>query len=253
MLGRIIAFVYGLAAYTAFFVTILYAIGFLCNLVVPKSIDAGTVGPVGWAVLINVSLLAVFAIQHTIMARPAFKQWWTKIISPAVERSTFVLLSSLILGLIFWQWRPMTSVAWDVQYEPLRMLLHGLFFLGFGLVFLSSFLIDHFDLFGMRQVFLHLTGKPYTPPQFRMAALYKLVRHPLMLGFLIAVWAAPTMTTGHLLFAAVITAYIFIGIQFEERDLRRALGEDYEEYRRTTPMILPIPKRRRRRAPQPVA
>lgn len=250
-MSRIVVFAYGLVAYAAFLVTIVYAIGFLGNFAVPKPIDAGVGGSVGTAVLINVLLLAAFAIQHTIMARPAFKARWMKIIPPAAERSTFVLVASLLLGLIFWQWRPIAGVVWQVDHLLPRVVLYGLFLVGWSLVFYSSFLIDHFDLFGLKQVYCHLKGKPYSPPVFRTVSLYEWVRHPLMLGFVIASWAAPAMTYGHLLFAVVITAYIFIGIHIEERDLLGAHGDDYRRYLEETPMLLPWPKKRAKPALEP--
>lgn len=242
---RITFFIYGALAYGAFFVTIVYAIGFLGNFAVPKSIDTGVEGPIGQAIFINVLLLALFAVQHTIMARPGFKSWWTKIIPKPIERSTFVLTASLLLGLVFWQWRPMKTVVWQIDDPVLRTLVTGLFFLGWGIVFYSSFLIDHFDLFGLRQVFLHLRGRAYSHPQFAERSLYKWIRHPLMAGFLIAFWSAPTMTQGHLLFVVVTTAYIFFGIRLEERDIARFLGEDYRRYRERTPMILPFPGKKK--------
>ena len=244
-MGRIIVFIYGLIAYFAFFGTILYAIGFTENMVVPKGIDDGfedlTVSK--WVpILINVLMLGVFGIQHSIMARPAFKDWWTKIIPKPAERSTFVLLTSIILCVMFWQWRPMTTVLWDLETPALRYILFGISFLGWAMVFYSTFLIDHFDLFGLRQVFLHLQGKEYTDVKYAERSLYKLVRHPLYLGFITAFWFTPTMTQGHLLFAVVTTAYILVAIQLEERDLIKGLGQDYVDYRKRTPMILPIPK-----------
>lgn len=240
-----IFFLYGVVCYLIFFVTFLYAIGFVTNLVVPKNIDSGEEGPLAMSILINVLILGLFALQHEIMARPAFKEVWTKIVPKPIERSTFVLLASLILDLLFWQWRPLTSVVWEVEQSGLRMALTGLSFAGYGLVLYASVLINHFDLFGLRQVYLYLQGKEYTDVEFADPPLYRLVRNPLMLGFIIAFWATPSMTVGHLLFAAVTTAYIFIGIQLEERDLLNALGEDYRIYRENTSMLLPIPKRKK--------
>ncbi|NQT38634.1 MAG: isoprenylcysteine carboxylmethyltransferase family protein [Planctomycetes bacterium] len=240
MAARLSIFAYGLVAYSAAMGALLYAIGFVGNVVVPKSIDSGEVGSVGTAILINVLILAAFAVQHTIMARPGFKARWTKIVPVAIERSTFVLLASAILILLFWQWRPIPAVVWRFEPEWARAIVYGVSFFGWFVVFYSSFLIDHFDLFGLRQVVLQLRGKEYTHPVFRTVGAYHLVRHPLMLGLLIAFWFAPTMTYGHLLFAAVTTGYILIGIQLEERDLRAALGEEYAHYRSTTPMLLPV-------------
>lgn len=249
-MGRVLILLYGVVAYLAFFVTILYAIGFVGNFQVggyslPKTIDSGVAGPIGTAIFVNVALLAVFAVQHTIMARPAFKSWWTKIIPAAAERSTFVLVASLILLLAFWQWRPMTGVIWNVDQPLIRAVLVGVSLLGWATVFYASFLIDHFDLFGLRQVILHARGKPYTHAPFAARSLYRFVRHPLMVGFLLAFWFTPTMTAGHLLFAAVTTGYILFGTTVEERDLLRFLGEDYRNYRSRTPAFFPLPTAKR--------
>jgi protein-S-isoprenylcysteine O-methyltransferase Ste14 len=240
VLRRILFLCYGTLAYLAFLVTILYAIGFVGNLVVPKSIDSGVAGSTAEAILVNALLLGLFVIQHTIMARPAFKTWWKTIIPEALERSTFVLLASLLLLLLFWQWRPMPGVIWQVGDGPERWLLLTLSMLGWGLVVYSTFLIDHFDLFGMRQVVLSFLGRPYAPRPFVERGLYRWMRHPLMAGFLIAFWCAPTMTVGHLLFCLLMTAYIFAGITLEERDLLRTLGEDYRRYRERTPMLVAL-------------
>lgn len=237
---RILFFGYGLVAYLSFVATFLYAIGFVGNFLVPKGIDSGTPGPVSQAILINVLMLAAFAIQHTIMARFAFKAWWTKIIPVPVERSTFVLMTNAILLFTFWQWRPMPEVVWQVDAAMFQYVLYAVFGLGFALVLYSSFLIDHFDLFGLRQVYLHLIGKEYTHPPFAQPMLYRLVRNPLMLGFLLAFWSTPLMTRGHLLFTVVTTLYIFFGIHMEERGLLSELGEDYRAHRARTPMVIPF-------------
>jgi protein-S-isoprenylcysteine O-methyltransferase Ste14 len=235
---------YGLVAYAAFFVTFLYAIGFVSSLGVPKAINDGPVGPAGTAILVNVLLLGLFAVQHTIMARPAFKAWWTRIIPKPIERSTFVLAASACLLLLFWLWRPLPSSIWHVENAVGRGVLIGISMVGWAIVLYSSFLIDHFDLFGLRQVVLHARGIEYRHHPFVERSLYRLIRHPLMAGFIIAFWVTPDMTVGHLLFAGVTTAYILFGITVEERDLVKFLGDDYLAYRRRTPMLIPHPTRR---------
>ena len=195
------------------------------------------------AIFINVLLLGLFAVQHSLMARPFFKAWWTKLVPVQVERSTYTLLSSLALILIYWQWRPMPEAVWTLNAGPASTALQVLFFAGFALVLYTTFLIDHFDLFGLRQVFLYLRGIPYTDPTFATPSLYKIIRHPLYVGWLLAFWCTPVMSQGHLLFSVVTTLYIFIAIKWEERDLVRALGEDYQRYRERVPMMLPWPKR----------
>ena len=244
-MGRILAFVYGALCYLVFFVTFLYAVGFVGNLVVPKSIDSGPpASTLTWALIANILLLSVFAIQHSVMARPGFKRWWTRFVPQPVERSTYVLLSSLALILLFWQWRPITSVIWDVENAVGQYILWAIFFLGWGMVLLSTFLINHFDLFGLRQVYLYSKDQEYTHVGFKEMFLYKIVRHPIMLGFIIAFWATPRMTGGHLLFAAVTTVYIIVAIQLEERDIVGFHGATYEDYRKRVSMLLPIPKKR---------
>ena len=243
-MGRALAFVYGVVSYVVFFVTFLYAIGFVGNLVVPKSIDSGETGPFNQALLINVLLLGVFAVQHSLMARPAFKRWWTKFVPQPIERSTYVLLASLALILLFWQWRPMPDLLWNVENSIVSGILWLLFFLGWVTVLVGTFLINHFDLFGLRQVYLYQRGQEYTELGFRTPFLYKIVRHPIMLGFIIAFWATPHMTFGHFLFALATTAFILIAIQLEERDIVSVHGTAYEEYRKQVSALLPIPKRR---------
>ncbi len=243
-MGRILAFLYGVVSYLVFFLTFLYAIGFVGNLLVPKSIDSGEPAPFGKALLINALLLGLFAAQHSVMARPAFKRWWTRFVPQPVERSTYVLLASLALLLLFRLWRPMTDVVWDVENAAARYVLWALFFLGWAMVLVSTFLINHFDLFGLRQVYLYQRGRQYTDLGFKTRFLYKLVRHPIMLGFIIAFWSTPRMTVGHLVFALATTAYILIAIQLEERDIVSVHGTEYEKYREEVSMLLPIPKRR---------
>ncbi len=242
-MNRLIAIGYGAASYLVFLVAFLYAIGFVGNILVPRSIDSAVAAPIGEAVVVNVLLLGLFAVQHSVMARPAFKRWWTAIVPAAIERSTYVLLSSLALILLYWQWRTMPAVVWDVTSPPVRAGLWALFWLGWATVLASTFMISHFDLFGLRQVFLAWRGKPYSDIGFRTPLLYRLVRHPLMIGFIISFWATPTMTAGHLLFAAVTTAYVLIALQLEERDLVAALGDRYRDYRRRVPKLIPWPRR----------
>jgi methanethiol S-methyltransferase len=241
-MGRVIAFVYGVVSYAIFFVTFLYAAGFVGNLVVPKGLDAEPVGPLGTSLLINLGLLGLFAVQHSVMARPAFKRVWTRIVPQPVERSTYVLASSLALILLFWQWRPLGGVVWDIQAPIARALMHAGFAFGWLLVLATTFLINHFDLFGLRQVWLHLRGRPYQPLPFTMPGPYRLVRHPLYVGWLFAFWATPTMTVTHLLFAVATTAYILIAIRFEERDLVDVHPE-YADYRKRVPMLIPVGRR----------
>ena len=248
-MAQILTLVYGFVAYAVFLGAFLYAIGFVGNIVVPKSIDSGTTFPLMETLVTNVLLLTLFAVQHSVMARPAFKRWWTRIVPKQVERSTYVLLASLILLLLFWQWRPISGVVWDARSTMLGALLLGLFGVGWLIVLLSTFMINHFDLFGLRQVTLYFQRRPYTPVAFMTRGLYKIVRHPIMLGFLIAFWATPMMTLGHLLFAVITTAYILVALQLEEHDLLEAHRSTYEGYRRETSMLVPLPKGKRKPAP----
>jgi protein-S-isoprenylcysteine O-methyltransferase Ste14 len=234
-----IVFAYGVMSYLIFLGTFLYAIGFVGDFLVPKSLDSAPEMPFGRALLINIALLYLFALQHSVMARPAFKRWWTKFVPQPVERSTYVLFSSLALLLLFWQWQPMGGTVWHVENSPGRLLLYSLSAFGWLLVLVSTFLINHFDLFGLRQVFLYLLGREYTSLKFAMPGPYKLVRHPLYAGWFLAFWATPTMTVAHLVFALLTAAYILIAIYFEERDLLTAHGESYAEYRRQVPMLVP--------------
>lgn len=240
---RVSIFVYGLICYVVFFATFLYAIGFVGNIAVPKSIDAAPEAPLGIALLGNLALLTLFAVQHSVMARPTFKRWWTRIVPEPAERSTYTLLSSLALIVLFAFWQPMGGTVWNVTSPLGQALLLGAFAFGWGLVLISTFLINHFDLFGLRQVWLHLLGKPYRPLPFKTPVLYRHVRHPLYVGWLFAFWATPTMTVTHLVFAIATTGYILIAIQLEERDLIQAHPE-YAEYRRRVPMLVPFIKRR---------
>ena len=240
MFGRVATFVYGVLCYLVFFGTFLYAIGFLGDVMVPKSIDSGRTAPLGEALLVNAALLTLFAVQHSTMARPWFKRMWTRIVPTQVERSTYVLLSSLALILLFALWQPIGGVIWKVEQPTVRVVLYGLFAMGFLLVLISTFLINHFDLFGLRQVYLYLRGKEYTQLRFGTPILYRHVRHPLYLGWLFAFWATPTMTIAHLVFAIATTAYIFLAIQFEEKDLIDVYGDDYKRYRQNVPMIVPV-------------
>ncbi len=245
MIGRLAILIYGVIAYLAFFGTILYAIGFVGGWVVPKTINSGTAGPVATSLLINALLLSVFVVQHTVMARPGFKAWFKKIIPPAAERSTFVLLASLSLILVFALWQPAPTVLYDISDTWAKWPLTALSLAGWAMVLLSSFVINHFDLFGLRQVYLHWQGKPYTHIPFRVKGVYRYVRHPLMVGFLIAFWATPMMTVGHLFFAVMTTGYIFMGVWFEERDLVAHFGQEYLGYRHAVRGFLPIPRRKR--------
>lgn len=239
-MSRKVSFIYGVVCYLAFLAVFLYAIGFVGNLIVPKSIDSGGSAPFWEALIIDVILLGLFAIQHSGMARPAFKRWWTKFVPKAIERSTYVLLASLILALLFWQWRPLTAVVWNVQIEWARWLLWSLFGLGWGIVLIATFMISHAHLFGLKQVYEYLQGQKPSAPKFQTPGFYRHLRHPIMLGFFIAFWATPQMTVGHLLFAIATTGYILIALQLEERDLLERFGQRYREYRERVPMFFPL-------------
>jgi methanethiol S-methyltransferase len=239
-MGKLAAFLYGIVAYLVFAIVIMYSLGFVSGLVVPKTIDSGPVGPLVESIVINLVLLTIFALQHSVMARPQFKTWWTTIVPKSVERSTYVLLASLVLALVFWQWRPIPGVVWEVKEPTIATSLLYLGLLGWVLVFLSTFMINHFELFGLHQVANNLAGKPMPPMKFKTPMLYNIVRHPIYLGFIIFVWATPVMTAGHLLFAAVVTAYIFVGIALEEHDLIAVFGDEYRRYRQRVAMIVPF-------------
>ncbi len=240
---RILVFLYGTVSYLVFLAVFLYAIGFIGGFGVPTRLDGASTEPLGRALLVNAALLALFAVQHSVMARKWFKDVWTRIVPPPAERSTYVLFSSAALILLFWQWRPMGGVVWSVEDPTARLALRGLFGFGWALLLACTFYINHFDLFGLRQVWLYLVGKPYIPLAFVTPGPYRLVRHPLYVGWLTIFWATPTMTVAHLVFSIATTSYILIAIQFEERDLVREYGSRYEQYRRRVPMLLPFGRR----------
>ncbi len=239
LIGRLLAFVYGAAAYVIFFVTFLYAIGFVSGLVVPKTIDTGTPAALTQAAIVNLLLMSLFAIQHSMMARKEFKRWWTQYVPVSVERTTYVLLASLALALLLWQWRPMPQLVWQIGSLAIAMAVTVVSFVGWFIVLTSTFLINHFELFGLHQVTNNLAGRPMPATRFRTPLYYQFVRHPIYLGFIIAFWAAPTMTLGHFLFAVVTSIYIVVGATLEERDLIDVFGDDYRRYRKRVSMLLP--------------
>ncbi len=247
---KISILIYGILAYIVFLVSFLYAVGFVGNLWVPKGIDSGIETGMITSLLINIGLMSLFAVQHSVMARPQFKKWWVQIIGKAAERSTYILLTSLALLLLFWNWQPMTTVVWTLENNALTTAVHALFWLGWLIVLLSTFMISHFELFGLTQIVDNFKDRVSKSPKFQTNYLYKIVRHPIMLGFLIAFWATPTMTQGHLLFAVVTSAYILVAVKFlEEKDLRKALGEKYEMYQKEVPMLIPFTKKPKAKVP----
>ena len=244
VMNRYFAVTYGAISYVLFLAVFVYAIGFVGGLT-PRSVDHAIASPAGWAVVIDVVLLTLFAAQHSVMARPAFKRWWTRYVPVPVERSTYVLLASLVLALLIWQWRPISTMVWDVTWRPARVVIWGLFWLGWAIVLAATFMINHCELFGLRQVFAVWRSRPQAETGFRTTLFYRVVRHPLNLGFIVAFWAAPTMTAGHLLFAGVTTGWILLAMQLEEHDLQAILGARYAAYRETVPMIVPGLRTRR--------
>lgn len=248
---RTAVLLYGIVAYVLFLVTFLYLVGFLTNHFVVKSVDSGIEGSLGTSLAINALLIGLFAVQHSVMARRGFKVWLTRFVPPAAERSTFVLAAGLVLALIFWLWRPLPAPIWSIETPWLQSVLYAIALSGVAIVLYTSFLTNHFDLFGLRQVWLHFRGRPYTQLPFTTRSLYHVVRHPMMLGMLLLLWSTPLMTVGHLAFAALMTSYVMVGIWFEERGMMRSL-DDYAHYRETTPMLVPLPRWGRRRTPAPV-
>ena len=239
----VIAVLYGVVAYIIFLLTFFYAIGFVGNVIVPKSIDSGATEALAEALIVNTALLGLFALQHSVMARPAFKRWWTRLVPRSVERSTYVLFASLVLLLLYWQWQPITEPVWTA-HESRAAALSMIFWLGWGMLLLSTFLIDHFELFGLGQVFARVANREPAPPQFKTPFLYRRVRHPIYLSFLLAFWATPSMSAGHLLFAIATTGYILVGIHVEVRDLIQPFGDQYRGYRQQVGMLLPLPGRK---------
>ncbi|KUI25371.1 methanethiol S-methyltransferase [Mycobacterium sp. GA-2829] len=238
-MSRILAAAYGIVSYATFLVAFLYLVGFVGDFAVPRTVDHGVDASIGEAVVVNLVLIGLFAVAHSVMARPGFKRRWTRWVPEVIERSTYVLISSLLLFLMFWQWRTMPGTIWEVSWAPGRLLLWVAFWAGWATALASTFMINHFDLFGLRQVYLGWRRRPYTGLRFQTVLLYRVVRHPLMLGFLIAFWATPTMSTGHLLFAVATTGYILVAVRLEEHDLSEALGTEYRDYRRRVPMLIP--------------
>jgi protein-S-isoprenylcysteine O-methyltransferase Ste14 len=240
---RVAAILYGGVAYAVFLASSLYTVGFVGNLLAPKSIDSGRGGPLGEALVIDACLLGLFAVQHSVMARQGFKRWWRRFAPPSLERSTYVLAASLVLLLLYWQWRPIPAVVWTIENEIAAAAIMGVFWLAWGMLIVSTFLISHLELFGLAQVFAHVRGGELPPPVFKTPLFYKLVRHPIFLSFLLAFWSTTTMTVGRLLFAVATTVYVLIAIQLEERDLIRIFGDRYRRYRSDVAMLVPMPWR----------
>ena len=241
---RVIGLLYGIIAYAVFVASFLYAIGFVGNVIVPKSIDSGPVGPVSEALIIDTLLLGLFAIQHSVMARQRFKRWWTRFVPPSVERSTYVLFASLALLLVYWQWRPIPEPVWTLEYPVAATTLNAIFWFGWGMLLVSTFLISHFELFGLSQALARLFDRQVPKPVFKTPFLYRSIRHPIYLSFLLAFWSTPVMSAGHLLFSLATTGYILIAIQLEERDLIQLFGDQYRSYRREVAMLFPLPRRK---------
>ncbi|MCG8378572.1 MAG: isoprenylcysteine carboxylmethyltransferase family protein [Proteobacteria bacterium] len=239
-MNKHLVMLYGVVSYLLFFIIFLYLIAFVGNFIVPKTIDSGEVGSLIPSIIINVILLLIFAFQHSVMARPAFKAWLTKYIPASIERSTYVMFTNIALLLIFMFWQPMPELIWNIESSIGSLILNGIFWLGWIIVLLSTFMINHFDLFGLRQVYINFKGQEYSHLEFRKVGLYKLCRHPIMLGIVIAIWATPAMSIGHLLFAVVLTMYIYIALQFEERDLVNFFGDTYKQYQAKVPMLFPF-------------
>ena len=246
---KLIILFYSLLAYLSGVVALLYVIGFIENFVVPKSIDSGSETDFGRALIINLILIILFALQHSVMARPAFKKWWVRIIGIAIERSTYILFTSLALFLLCWQWQPMPMIIWKIENDTVVMILTGIYFSGWLIVFLSTFMINHFEMFGLKQAFENFAGRYPGVATFKMNFFYTIVRHPIMLGLLIAFWASPLMTLGHFLFSITNTLYIFIAVKFlEEKDLRKSFGKEYEAYQKNVPMVIPFLGKRKKAA-----
>ena len=242
-MAKAAAFVYGIAAYLLSLAVFLYSVGFIADWPVPKSIDSGAQGSLAPSLLVDLALLGVFAVQHSAMARPGFKRWWTRIVPVSIERSSYVLLSSLALILLFWQWQPLQDIVWDVRSPAAALAIRGLYAVGWLIAVASTFLISHFDLFGLRQVYFNLRHERHSNPSFRIVGLYNLVRHPIMLGFFVAFWATPRMTTGHLVFSLAMTVYMLAALRLEERDLVTDHGDAYRQYQRRVPMLIPLLRR----------